>query len=300
MGIRDLLAGITPDPVEHFLFGSNEAPPTPTNSDQARQLIDNVIGRQPSDRSSVELISNMGLMTKVVDSLHDYGLGLPYDEGTMTRVATNNMNVPVEPYVMADQIIGDWLQADPRRQSLYISETDPLNPLYIPYIVEANMKHHDGVLAKAKNLAGDILGRPIGGALELLAKPARDVEIWYGTNFVWNDIADASLRHSMAKYTYESRLNVKDWNMTWEGQARAKALEIENQGLKGDAASTAFKDWIQTDGHPKVSAYVTDMFAQMVFDPLWLIPGSVFASGSKAATKALTGTEDIGRLGRLA
>ena len=299
MGIRDLLSGITPDPVENFIFGKDEAPPTPTNPEQARQLIDNVIGRQPSDRASVDLISNMGLMTKVVNSLQEYGLGLPYDDDTMARVATNNMNAPVEPYISADQIIGKWLQANPRRQALYMREQDPLNPLYIPYVVEANIKHHDGILSKAKNLAGDLLGRPIGGALELLAKPAREAEIWYGTNFVWNDIGDASLRHAMAKYTYEARLNVKDWNMTWESQARAKSQEIENQGLKGDAAASAFKDWIKTDGRPKVSAYVTDMFAQMVFDPLWLVPGSVFESGVKGATKALTGTEDIGKLSRL-
>lgn len=305
MGIGDKIAGavkaVTPGPVEDLLFGRDEAPPTPTDPAAARRMIDSVIGRQPEDLKTLALIKNAGLTSTGLTALESAGLaGLPYDEDTYSRMATGNMRVPVEPYLLADQVLGSWLAEDPRRQMLYLRETDPLNPNFLPYVVEASMTRHPGLLERFKNSVTDIVGRPIGGALELLAKPAAEVETWYGTNFVWNDIGDASLRHAMAKYSYEARLNLKDWDLSWEREARQKAYEIDNAGLKGDAAAVAFKDWVQSeDGQPKVSAYVADLFGQIAFDPLWFVPTKWIGAGGKASVKALTGTEDVSKLARL-
>jgi hypothetical protein len=305
MGIFDKLADVgralTPQPAEDFLFGHDERPPTPTDPEQARRLIDNVIGREPDDAHTLNVLRKVGLTSTGLTALENVALQtLPYDPVTHTRMATNNMRLPVEPYVLADQVLGNWLQENPRRQTLYLRETDPLNKDFLPYVVEANAQHHAGLLERFRNSVTDIVARPIGGALELLAKPAQEVETWYGTHFVWNDIGDASLRHAMARYTYEAKLNLADWDMTWERDARQKAREIEAAGLKGDAAAQAFEEWVKSDaGHTKVSAAVTDMIAQMVFDPLWFAPTHLIGTGFKAGGKVLLGTEDLSKLARL-
>ena len=306
MGIKSILESgvraLAPKPVEDALFGNTQAPPIPTDPDSARRLIDNIIGRQPEDAHTLQVIKNAGLTSTALTAIESAALtNLPYDPVTQTRLATNNLRLPAEPYMVADQWLGQWLQADPRRQLLYMREVDPLNPNFLPYVVEANMSHHKGLVERFVNGVTDIAGRPIGGALELFAKPAQEIETWYGTHFVWNDIADASLRHAMAKYTYEAKLNVKDWDMTWEAEARQKALEIERTGLTGGAAAQAFDDWIKTpDGHPKISAYFADMFGQVLFDPLWFAPVGHVGTVAGKTSKALLGTEDVSKLSRLA
>ena len=119
MGLLDKVKGVvgavTPDSVEDLLFGTNRPAPTPTTPDDARQLIDSVIGRQPSDFRTLQRIKAADMVSTVVNSLPSYGLGIAYDPDTMSRIATNNMNAPVEPYITADRLIGEWLQENPRR-----------------------------------------------------------------------------------------------------------------------------------------------------------------------------------------
>ena len=294
-----------PGEIKDTFLGSDSPPPTPTTAADAQKLIDTMIGREPDDRAIVDTITGLGMVGEAI-SLMDEALGGgftggPFDPVTRAKIATNNFGKLPDPYMVADLQMKEWLTADPRRAVLYMREKDPLNPELLAYAVEANMQHHDGLLSKAKDTFGDLLGRPIGNTLNMLAWPAAHVETWYGTNFVWNDIGDASLRHTMAKYSYESQLNLFDWDKTWERKARAEAYRIEQSGLKGGAASAAFTNWVTTpDGHLKTSAYVADAIGQIIYDPLWLMPTSWIGKAVTAPIKAATGAQDLGKLGRLA
>jgi hypothetical protein len=293
-GLGDTISGVKDE-----LLGSDSAPPTPQTADDARTLIDHAIGRQPGDADITKTFQHFDLLNNIVTAENYPHLfpNMPFQQDTMAKLATNNLRVPNEPFMTADQYMGQWLKSDPRRQQLYLRERDPLNPNFLPYVVEANMQHHDGLLAKFKNVATDLVGRPLGGALELLSRPANNVELWYGTHFVWNDVGDSSLRHAMAKYAYEAKFS---WDDSWKQDAAAQAQHIENSGLQGGAAATAFESWIK-DGHqPGVPGYTADLVGKIFLDPLWLLPTHLVGEGAKSALEAKWGTEDLGKLGRLA
>lgn len=289
--IKDKVSKVTPDAVEDLVFGSRTAPKTPTTPEEARKLIDASIGRQPEDSKIIREFHAADLTAKAIQALDRASEGYfsmsPFDETTKAQWATGSLPVIADPYVIADMDLQRIFQRNPRASLLYAREYDPLNPEILPIVVEANAKRHGGLLSMWKNTVTDLAGRPIGTAIELLGKPSKWAEEEYGSRFVWNDIGDSSLRHTMAKYTYEARLNVKDWNRSWEDRARLKALEIESKGLEGDAASASFEEWVHSEGNPGMAAAITDLVAQITFDPLWLIPGdTLFKGGGKLARGA--------------
>lgn len=289
--IKDRLAKITPDPVEDLVFGERTAPKTPTTPDEARNLIDASIGRQPDDVGIIRQFHAAKLTTQAIQAFDratdGYFSMAPFDEETKARWSTGSLPQIADPYTIADMDLQRIFKNSPRASLLYAREYDPMNPEILPVVVEANAKRHGGLLSWWKNTATDLAGRPIGTALELLGKPAKWAEEEYGSRFVWNDVGDATLRRSMAKYTYEARLNVKDWNRSWEGRARTKALEIESKGLQGDAAAAEFEQWINAEGNPGMAAAMTDLVAQITFDPLWLIPGNaIFKGGGRVVRGA--------------
>lgn len=310
MGIKDFVSGVTeklakltPDPVEDLLLGGRKAPPTPTTPEEARTLIDATVGRLPSDQEIVRQFHGMDMTTRLLEAVDTAENGVlnltPYDPAVRAKWATGGMVIPPDPYTIADMDLQRLFQNNPRASLVYAREYDPMNKELLPVIVEANAKRHGGLLSWWKNTATDLLGRPIGSAIELLGKPAKWAEEEYGSRFVWNDIGDASLRHTMAKYTYEARLNVRDWNYSWENRARDKARTIESQGLRGDAASAEFEKWIDSEGNPGAFAAISDLAGQIVFDPLWLIPaGTIFKGGGKLARTA-SGVEEGKSLSRL-
>jgi len=302
-GATEQLAKLTPDPAEDLLFGKKRGPATPTNDQQARDLIDATIGREPDDAKLVNDLYTLGLTTRLISAIDDRTEGLftggPYDPDTRARWASGQIKDIPDPYTIADMDLQRLFQDNPRMSLLYAREFDPQNSELMPYLVESQTKRHGGLLSTFKNVVSDIAGRPIGGALELLGKPAKWAETEYGTRFVWNDIPDASLRRTMAKYTYEARLNFRDWNGSWERRARLKAEDIENQGLRGDAASSAFEDWIRAEGNPGAAAAVTDLISQMALDPLWLVPGDAIFRGAGAGIRGVSGVEKGKGLSRL-
>jgi hypothetical protein len=301
--VKDAVTAI-PGDIKDTVLGSDTPPPTPTTIPDAQKLIDNMIGKEPGDAAIVDQFRQFDMFSKAITAADQLSGGVfsggPFDPAVKAQLATNNFQKLPDPYTIADQTMKDWITADPRRTVLYMRQTDPMNAQLQAYAVDANMQHHDGLLTKFKDTFGDLLARPIGNALSMMTWPAAHVEQWYGQNFVWNDIGDASLRHTMSKYTYESQLNLWDWDKTWERQARAQAYTIEQSGLKGDAASAAFTNWVQSPaGHLKASAYMADAVGQIMYDPLWLLPTEWIGKAITAPIKAATGVEDLSKLGRL-
>ncbi len=310
MGVKDLLGkvkdtveSITPGSVKDALLGDRQAPPTPTTDQQARDLIDASIGRQPGDTEIVNRLKSYQITAKLISAVDTASEGLftggPYSPDIRARWATGQIQEPPDPYTIADKDLKDYFQSTPRANLLYARNFDPQNKELMPYLIESQTTRHGGLLSTFKTAVSDLAGRPIGGALELLAKPAKWAEIQYGTHFVWNDVGDASLRRAMSKYTYEARLNVNDWNGSWERKARLQAETIENSGLRGDQAAAEFEKWVHGAGNPGLSAAITDFAAQVAFDPLWLVPGESILEGAGKGLRLGTKLEEGTSLSRL-
>lgn len=301
--VKDAASGAK-DALVDLGFGGKTTPPLPTTDQQARDLIDASIGRQPDDAKIVDDLRAMQLTSRLISAVDTASGGLlsmgPYSPEARARWATGQIQTVPDPYTIADKDLQDYFQRNPRSALLYAREFDPQNKQLMPYLVETQATRSGGLFSAIKNVVSDLPGNPIGGALELLGKPAKWAEIQYGTRFVWNDIGDASLRRTMAKYSYEARFNPMDWGNNWEARARLKSEDIQNSGLRGDAAAAEFEKWVNSDGNPGISAAITDMVGQMIFDPLWMIPADTVLAGAGKGIRALTPLEEGAPLGRLA
>lgn len=301
--VKDVLGSVTPGVVKDALLGDRTAPPTPTSDQQARDLIDASIGRQPGDEEIVNRLKSYQITAKAIRVLNEATGGLsagPFAGTTRAQWATGQIPQPPDPYTIASTDLQSYFQQTPRASLLYARNFDPQNKEIMPYLIESQITRHGGLLSTFKSAVSDLAGRPIGGALDLLVKPAKWVEIQYGTHFVWNDIGDASLKRAMAKYTYEARLNLNDWNGSWESKARLRAEQIETQGLRGDQAASEFEKWIHSEaGNPGLSAAFTDFAAQVAFDPLWLVPGDSILKGAGKGVRAATRLDEGTALSRL-
>ncbi len=304
--VKSALSNVTPTAVKNDIFGSVSTPPTPTTPQAAQAMIDHVIGHQPGDDQILKNIQAIGATSsaiQVFDALKPPGQqGAPYDPHTSAQMATGSMTTPPDPMVIANEQLQTYFKNVPRAQELYIRNYDPLNKNILPTIVQMNAKQNQGLASKVKGWFSDIAGRPIGGTLNMLSKPSQYVETWYGTHFIYNDIADASLRQAMARETYGYTFNFADLHDSNLRAAKAEAIHIEDDlGLTGPAAAAEYERWLKQDGgNPGLAAHVTDMVTQMVADPLWLLPMSVFGDAAKVGMKAVSGTDDVSKLFRMA
>lgn len=303
----DALSSVTPANIKSTVFGSTQAPATPTTPEATQSLIDNYIGHQPNDDQILKNIQMLGATAPavpVMDALATAGLqGMPYDPHTAAAAATgSNVQAP-DPLTLANPQLQKYFKDVPRAQDLYVRNYMATDPNVISWAVQNNTKKVPGLLGSAISKFSDIAGHPIGGTLDMLAKPAAYVETWYGTHFIFNDIADASLRQVMARHSYDYSMNfVSDPHFTQLRRAQGEAHHIEDDlGLQGPAAAAEYERWLKDEGgNPGLAAHITEMATQMVLDPLWLAPVGVMGDATKAAMKGVTGTEDVGKLFRLA
>ena len=299
------LSAVTPGAVKDKIFGTTTAPATPTTPEQTQSLIDAYIGHQPGDDQIVKNLKLLGATSLSVPVLSAAAElpGMPYDPHTEAQQATNSNLQPPDPLNLANPQLQAYFKAEPRAQDLYVRDWMPTDPDVINWAVQANMKKSPGMLQSAVSKFVDIAGRPIGGTLDMLRRPAQDVEMWYGSHFIFNDISDASLRQAMSRQAYGYSLNVvSDPHFTQLRKAQAEAQHIETDlGLRGPAAAAEYERWLKEDGgNPGLAAHITDTVAQMIYDPLWLMPMGIFTDAAKSASKGVTGSEDLGRIFRLA
>jgi hypothetical protein len=302
----DALSAVTPAAIKDKLFGTTQAPPTPTTPEATQSLIDNYIGHQPNDDQILKNIQMLGGTSSgvpVMDALANAGMqGMPYDPHTAAAAATgSNVQAP-DPLTLANPQLQKYFKDEPRAQDIYVRNYMATDPNVISWAVQKNTKQVPGLIGSAIGKFSDIAGRPIGGTLDMLAKPAAYVETWYGTHFIFNDIADASLRQVMARHSYEYGSNFGfDAHYTQLRAAQSEAHHIEDDlKLQGPAAAAEYEKWLKDAGKPGLGAMMNEMTSQMVLDPLWLAPVGIMGDATKAAMKGVTGTEDVGKLFRLA
>ncbi len=301
----DALEAVTPGAIKDKIFGSTSVPPTPTTPEAAQNLLNAAVGTQPDDDQILKNIQALGQTSSsvsVLDAPAALGLqGMPYDPHTSAQVATGSNVQPPDPLTLANPQLQAYFKAVPRAQLVFAKNYLATDPNAIAWAVAQNTKAVPGLLSEAVSKFADLAGRPIGGTLDMLSKPSAWIETWYGTHFIFNDVADTSLRQVMARHSYDYGTNFgTDMNFTQLRRAQAEAIRIEqDMGLKGPAAAAEYERWYKAEGNPGWAAHVVDGFNRMVIDPLWLIPAGAFGDAARAGMKGATGTEDVSKLFRL-
>lgn len=288
-----------------LLGGHTELPPTPQNPQEAQSLIDKVIGHQPGDDQILANLKTIGMLSNMVQVPQGQQATLPYEmpyaTNTAARLATNNGTSLQSPLVLANKQLQAYIKENPRVAKVYLRNFDPMNKVALPMFIQQDATQHPGLLTNAKNIFTDVLGRPIGSAMDMMRFPSQYTEQWYGNHFVFNDVKDPSLRSAMSRQAYAYTLNLADPQFTQLAKAKAEAQHIEEDlKLTGPSAASAYEKWLTTGGgNPGLAAHFADFAGQVAFDPLWLLPTDAISNVAKGVAKTALGTEDVGRLFRL-
>lgn len=252
----------------------------------AKTTIDSLIGREPDDAFLLQYLRDYQAFSSSVLApvSRRYASTLyPGTDEAQARVAVGAIHPLYDPWTVGDDFIAQQLQGNERLANLYIRDTDPLSVL--PYLVETD-KGKSGWFSKAKDVAGDFLGRPLGKVAELLSWPADQVELWAGSTFIWNDISDPALRRVLARQTWDWGVAVP-FSATERRRLRAadqKAYQIMASGLTGDSAAEEMERWLSSpEGRPSKAAMVGGFVGSMVVDPISLL---LFLPIGKLAAKA--------------
>jgi len=274
--------------------------------EQARTVIDSIIGREPGDEYVLEMLQDKGWVARALlgerAGEQPYLALEPFSESGQSLLATNafQQQFKMDPWMLSDTFMQGVIDENPRVMWLYMRETDPL--AMMPVVVEQDIeKAGAGGGSRWKNPILDLGGRILDGgkrfAWSLINMPLR-VEETIGWH-IYNDIPDPTLRLQMGQNAWRYRLNLADWSQRAEADALVKVEEILRGGLRGEEAGAEFEKYLEENQPGGLAGSIAQVVGWIVYDPLWLLPvGKIAQLTVGMPVKAATKVPTTGRFAR--
>jgi len=295
--------GFLPD--EEDLKGQAERALEAKSPEQARAIIDSIIGKEPEDAMILDMLKDRGWLNDVIfgPDPEEAWLSLdPFTEGGYTLFASGAMGQQykgVDPWMLHDTIMQQMIDDNPRLQWVYLRDVDPL--ALMPIVAEQDLeKAGYGGSNRWYDPITDLGGKILGGAkeagLRFIMIPER-IEEMAGWAY-YHDIPDDHMRLQMAHNFYEYTFNFWDWDKTHETGARHAIDEIMAKGLRGMDAGEELEKYM-AENPMGLAASVGDLGAKILFDPLWLLPiGNIANLAVGVPVRGLTGAPKFARIAR--